>query len=135
MMNCMAGIILLFLKHASAAGVEACFRTKRSSTTLLICLSCSDKLDENLQAVLEHVYLLFPEVIEGFEEYSARVSIGNAHREGCYLKERDRAQENTNRTTKGGAAPTGGSWMFQLCHEVLFIFVRSTAPYIKVYLL
>lgn len=37
MMNCMAGIVLLFLKHASAAGVEACFRTKRSSTTLLIC--------------------------------------------------------------------------------------------------
>lgn len=54
--------------------------------TLFIILSCSDKVDENLAAILTHVYLIWPEVVEGYTEYTARFNIECAQREGCSLR-------------------------------------------------
>lgn len=49
-------------------------------------MSCSDKVDENLEAIPTHDYLIWPEVVEGCTEYTARFSIECAQREGCILR-------------------------------------------------
>lgn len=54
--------------------------------TLFIFLSCSDKVVENLESILTHVYLIWPEVVEGYTEYTARFCIECAQREGCSLR-------------------------------------------------
>lgn len=53
---------------------------------LFIFLSCSDKVDENLEAILTQVYLIWSEVVEGYTDFTARFSIECAQREGCSLR-------------------------------------------------
>lgn len=54
--------------------------------TLFIFVSCSDKVDESLESILTHVYLIWPEVVEGYTESTARFCFECAQREGCSLR-------------------------------------------------
>lgn len=54
--------------------------------TLFIYLSCGDKVDENLESILTHVYMIWPEVVEGYTECTAHFCIESAQREGCSLR-------------------------------------------------
>lgn len=55
--------------------------------TLLVALSCQDRPDGEFFDVLEKVYLIYSEFIDGYTEYYILVRVESAKREGSGLRE------------------------------------------------
>lgn len=60
--------------------------SEKSPSTRSLLFSCGDNVDENRDSILTHVYLIWPEVVEGYTEYTVRFCIESAEREGCSLR-------------------------------------------------
>lgn len=65
---------------------EAAVREMSIYTPFTFLVAATIYIEENFDSILTHVYLIWPEVLEGYTEYTARFCIESAQREGCSLR-------------------------------------------------